>query len=138
MGELDPQEQRDDEGQELDLFLNPNNTDLDGAMFTCRITTARGNFLKKPCQRYSYIKYYLLRDEILALLDVWYFIEFLMLVKVDRWTNVLFHVMILNYFTTLLICLQEYLTVTAVDIQHQLPQTHLFIIKTSIKYHIII
>ena len=42
MGELDPEKEREDEGQELDFSLNPNSTDLDGAMFTCRVTTARG------------------------------------------------------------------------------------------------
>ena len=42
MGVPDPVEERDDGGQELDLPLNPDNTGLDGAMFTCRVTTARG------------------------------------------------------------------------------------------------
>ena len=67
VGVPDPVEERNDGGQELDLPLNPNNTDLDGAMFTCRITTARENFFEETItievKGYSYIKY-LLRDKV--------------------------------------------------------------------------
>ena len=37
-----PVEERNDGIQELAMTLNPKNTDLDGATFTCRVTTARG------------------------------------------------------------------------------------------------
>ena len=41
-GTVDPVEERDDGGQELVMTLNPKNTDLDGATFTCRVTTVKG------------------------------------------------------------------------------------------------
>ena len=41
-GSLYLMEEKDDGERELVMILNPNNTDLDGAMFTCRIITARG------------------------------------------------------------------------------------------------
>ncbi len=35
-------EEREDGGQNLELPLMPDNVGLDGAEFTCRVTTARG------------------------------------------------------------------------------------------------
>ena len=42
VGVSDPVEEREDGGQSLALPLNPTDTELDGAAFTCRITTVRG------------------------------------------------------------------------------------------------
>ena len=41
-GVSDPVEEREDGGQSLTLSLNPTDTGLDGAVFTCKVTTARG------------------------------------------------------------------------------------------------
>ena len=40
-------EEREDRGKSLTLPLNPNNTRLNGAMFTCRITTVGGRTIEK-------------------------------------------------------------------------------------------
>ena len=42
MGLAKPEEERDDGGQELAMTLNPENTDLDGAKFVCRVTLTSG------------------------------------------------------------------------------------------------
>ena len=42
MGLAKPQRKRDDGGQELAMTLNPENTDLDGAKFVCRVTLTSG------------------------------------------------------------------------------------------------
>ena len=42
VGAVDPVKERDDGGQELTKTLKPNDTSLDGAMFTCRVTTTKG------------------------------------------------------------------------------------------------
>ena len=42
-----PVEERDDGEQELVMTLNPKNADLDGAMFTCRVITARGKTIEE-------------------------------------------------------------------------------------------
>ena len=39
----EPVEQREDGGQNLTLVLNPTDTELDGAKYTCRVTTKAGN-----------------------------------------------------------------------------------------------
>ena len=76
VGVPDPVEERDDGGQELDLPLNPDNTGLDGAMFTCRVTTARGKIFEETITIEvkgiaSYIKYYLARDVICVVCGSW-------------------------------------------------------------------
>ena len=45
---VDPVEERNDGGQELDLSLKPDSTGLNGAMFICRVTTTRGKVFEEP------------------------------------------------------------------------------------------
>ena len=42
LGLPNPVEERDDGEQELVMTVNPKNTDLDGAMFTCKVTITSG------------------------------------------------------------------------------------------------
>ena len=43
LGMAEQVEQREDGGQNLTLVLNPTDTELDGANYTCRVTTKAGN-----------------------------------------------------------------------------------------------
>lgn len=47
VGVSEPVEQREDGEQSLTLPLNPTNTGLDEAKFTCRVTTARGKIFEE-------------------------------------------------------------------------------------------
>ena len=43
MGVAEPVERSEDGGQNLTLVLDPTDTELDGANYTCRVTTKAGN-----------------------------------------------------------------------------------------------
>ena len=47
MGVAEPVGKRGDEGQNLTLVLNPTDTELDGANYTCRVTTKAGNVFQR-------------------------------------------------------------------------------------------
>ena len=47
VGVVEPVEQREDGGQNLTLVLNPTDTELDGANYTCRVTTETGEILEE-------------------------------------------------------------------------------------------
>lgn len=46
-GVREPIEEREDGGKSLTLPLSPNNTQLNGAKFTCRVTTASGRTIEE-------------------------------------------------------------------------------------------
>ena len=47
VGVAEPVEQREDGGQNLTLVINLTDTGLDGAMFTCKLTTVTGKDFEK-------------------------------------------------------------------------------------------
>ena len=46
-GQGDPEEEREDAGQSLTLLLQPESVALNGANFTCRVTTINGKKFEK-------------------------------------------------------------------------------------------
>ena len=46
-GVAEPVGKREDGGQNLTLVLNPTDTELDGANYTCRVTTKAGNIFQR-------------------------------------------------------------------------------------------
>ena len=46
-GVADPVEKREDGGQSLNLLVNPTDTGLNGAKFTCKVTTVTGKTFQK-------------------------------------------------------------------------------------------
>ena len=47
VGVAEPVEEREDGGQNLALPISPTDTGLDGAEFTCKVTTASGKIFEK-------------------------------------------------------------------------------------------